>query len=92
MSDDSGAVDGSEDLRHAPQHVTSAQDPDQLLLIVHAVLDRQHAGLQADHWPDDGRGVLGVEGFDAEEHHVGGRLAVELLEGAGLHDPFAVHV
>src|SRR6266850_6660473 len=87
MLNDAGPRDGGEDEGHASQHVPRAHDPLELLLVVDAVLDGENSGVRAD----DGKKRLGralrVEGLDAEEDEVGGRRAVETLDGGRRHRP-----
>ena len=82
-----GPRDGGKDQGHAPEHVPRAHDPFELLLVVDAILDGEDAGVRADDGQKRLRCALRVERLDAEEDEVGGREAVEALDGGRLHGP-----
>ena len=83
VADHAGRLDGGEHLRDAGDHVARAQDGRQLVLVVHAILDGEHAGLRPHHGADGLRGRLGVERLHAEEHEIGRRQPVQPLHRGG---------
>ena len=91
VADDAGRLDGGEHLGHPAEDVPGAEDARELVLVVHAVLDRaaRRCRTRAAGRIDLG-GALRVERLHAEEDEVGGRAAVEPLHRRRAHQPLAV--
>jgi hypothetical protein len=51
-------------------HVVVPDRPDQLLLVLDPVLQRDHRRVRTDQRPQPGRGGVGVEALHAEQHDV----------------------
>jgi hypothetical protein len=86
--DHPGGFDGGEDLGDAAEHASLAHDGLELLLVVHAVLDGEHAGVRAEHGREGASRALRIEGLDAEEHEIRRPQPVELVHGGSFHHPF----
>ena len=66
------------------------KDALELLYVVHAVQDRQHAGAGPHDGLDGFARAIGIEGLDAEEDQLGGRQAIQPLDDGRLNHPLAV--
>src|SRR5215470_12941191 len=82
--------DGGEDLRDAAHRVPGPEDLRKLVLVVHAVLDREHARVRPDDRLDDLGPVLRVERLDAEQDQIGRREAIQTLDGGSANRPLAL--
>ena len=90
VGDDAGRLDRGEHLGDPAEHVARAEDAGELVLVVDAVLDREHARAGPDHRTDRLRGALRVERLHAEEHEIGGGKPVQPLDRRHLHHRFAL--
>ena len=90
VADDARRLDGRQHLGHASHHVPGPQDGLELLLVFHAVLDRQHARALPNDGLDGLAGAVRVERLDAEEDEVSRRQAFQVLDHGRADHPLAV--
>ena len=90
VPDHAGRLDRREHLRDSAHRPPGAEPGIDLVLVVHAVLEREHGRVGAQDRPETRGGVVRVERFDAEEHGVRPVDALEPLDGPGPYDRVAL--
>src|SRR4029450_5762178 len=88
--DDAGTLDGREHLGHAPERAPHAERSVDFVLVVHAVLEREHGRVGAEDGPQATGRVLRIERLDAEDDGVSPRDTLETLDHRRTDDAVAL--
>ena len=85
MHDHTRLGDPSKNESSPAHHVVFPDRAGEFLLIFDAVLQRHHRRILTHQWPQPGRGGVGIEGLDAEQHNVARANLGRVIGGRNLH-------